>query len=151
MPGKGVESVREMNVKIGGVQATAVLLSEAAPKTSDLLWDLLPREAGVRQSIACGELVYFPLLPGELSFEAQKRYLAMGEENLVQFMPPGTIGFYAPDRELVFSYGQVMLQTMARRIQANLVARVVENLDGYLKACAAVRWNGETPVVLQRK
>lgn len=135
-----------------GITALAELFESEAPKTCRTIWDTLPLTGELYHGIWSGPETYMPIAPS----------IRVPPENQTVQTQAGEIGYYALEggrivdwpedfAELAFFYGRGARPGMPTGpVAVNLVARIVENLDGFARACDEIRRSGATPLRVER-
>lgn len=134
------------------VAATAELLEHAAPRTCAAIWNALPFGGELNHGIWSGPETYLMIDPA----------IRVAAEHQVHQTEAGDIGYYCarggtivdwPEdlAELAFFYGRGARPYMPTGpVTVNLFARVVDNLDGFARACDAIRRDGITRMRVER-
>ena len=134
------------------VTAIAVLLESDAPKTCQSIWEALPFEGMLNHGIWSGPETYLMIDPS----------IRIAPENQTVQTQAGEIGYYTveggrivdwPDdmSELAFFYGRGARPRMPTGpVAVNLFARVIENLEGFTRACDEIRRSGVTTLRVER-
>jgi hypothetical protein len=140
--GRG-DRVRRIVLSAGGVEATAHLEVDLAPRTAELLWRLLPLRATLRQSRWSGETTWVRL--PEFVDES------IPLENPATFMCPGTVHLTPSKGYLGLPYGQAQSRHEGENTWDNVVGLLDEGAEAFLEALRSIRSTGAVELTIRRK
>ena len=143
---------KRLRLVLPDVTAIAELLESEAPKTSQTIWEALPLEGVLNHGIWSGPETYLMIDPS----------IRVAPENQTVQTQAGEIGYYTVDggriadwpddmSELAFFYGRGARPRMPTGpVAVNLFAHVIENLEGFARACDEIRRSGVTTLRVER-
>lgn len=147
----------KISFPVDGIEATADLLEEYAPKTCSEILSLLPIRATALHDIWSGQVVFFFLEPTRMiQYENVPRLLDVN---------PGDIFYYyrkphyvrgqpygrAEASEIGIVYDRDSQPRGPHGVKAvNLFGVITENLSGVKEACQRMIENGKMQIVLER-
>ena len=138
--------MRNIELEVDRVVATAVLFDDKAPKTCAEVWALLPIEDRTIQVRWSGA-----------AWRTEKNYqLRLGEvENPVTVLQPGDIIYYDDPRydlyKIGVAYGQAAWRDFAGDLTVAHIGRVTENLTAFVQVCDRILYDGPKTVRIRRK
>jgi hypothetical protein len=135
---------RQIDIRLGDVECTAVLHDEDAPILTSLLWDALPLHGEMRHVRWSGEAGY--ILADAL------HYPDPPDERRVSLYTPASIVLRSEHAELAFGYGQGQARDgFVRGAQGSHLATVITNVDQYLQRVAQTRHTGRTAIEITKR
>jgi hypothetical protein len=135
--------MRQIEIQVGDVVATATLRTDAAPKTTARLWDALPVEVPLIHAIRSGNCAEATV--DGLVEPAQK------VESQVSFFYPGMIAYRPATGELTFAYGQGQARSEIGTHWVSYVADVDPADNAIYRAWEATRSVGASSVSIRKK
>jgi hypothetical protein len=134
--------MRQIQIQVGDVIATATLRTDAAPALAAKLWDALPLELPLRHAVRsgnCAEATSPDLADPALKVESQ-----------VSFFYPGMVAFRPATGELTFAYGQGQARSETGTHWVSYVGQVDADGTDIFKAWEATRSVGASAVSIRR-
>lgn len=145
-------NARRFEIDVEGEVSTAVLLEEAAPKTCQAFWEILPAKYHLIHCAFFGHAA-FPLerieLPGVTELENRTQRFCLGDMIYDPLLPEITIA-YGRYAEVRFPTTPWFGSTPHPH-QACLFAKIVENLQGFADMCKRTRIEGAKIIEFRRK
>lgn len=135
--------MRQIEIQVGDVVATATLRTDAAPELTARLWDALPIEVPLVHAIRsgnCAEATCAELVDPDQKVESQ-----------VSFFYPGMVAYRPATGELTFAYGQGQARSETGTHWVSYVGQVDGSGDDIFTAWEATRSVGVSTVAIRRK
>ncbi len=139
--------MRRIAIEFDGVVVTARLLDEAAPKTCQALWEILPFEDRVTHAKWSGQM-FHTNTPMKVKLDADYPF---GIENPSGFQAPGDVVYFHPIRELAVAYGEAQFCWMTGPLLVTRVAVIEDGLEAFAKKGDRLQWEGAKPFVVRQK
>lgn len=139
---------RRLEVEVAGAKATYALLDERAPRTCDLLWEMLPIETTTFYSRWAGDAAVVETKPARV-----RDLLAGGVENAALSMYPGTlcIGPTPSWMDVYLSFGAAECRGATGRRYVTIAAELDGgDASGLFANMKGSRREGEKPVAIRR-
>jgi hypothetical protein len=120
----------KIKVTLGEVTATAEFLEAEAPRTTALIWGMLPLEGKTGHSIECGREV-FMILENEPEFFPENQTINQITGDLLFYYKPALPPPHdSPIPVISFIYGRdSQIRTLHGPVPVNLFARITNGLD----------------------
>jgi len=134
---------RRIELSIEGATAIAVLAEDAAPKSSQKVWDALPLEVTLRHLRWGGSAGY--ILAESL------RDPEFPRENRVSIYAPGTLNFQAEYGEVSIAYGPAQARDATGNAWATQVATLEGDAHAFLDAVARTQHEGKKQLLIKRR
>ena len=146
------EGARRFEIDIEGEVSVGALLETAAPQTCDAFWAKLPIEAHI---IHCAFFGHAAFYLDRIEMPELGKIL----ENRSTKMAPGDFIWDPWLKEITFAYGRHAGMRFPTTLwygdqphpnQGCIFARVVENIDGFARACKSTRYEGTKRMITRR-
>ncbi|MBI3455771.1 MAG: DUF3830 family protein [Candidatus Rokubacteria bacterium] len=132
--------MRTVQVEFEGLNLTAELLDSKAPKICQAIWDALPLQGQVTNTVWSGDML--------------RLWVTIPEppepENLSVLQNPGDIIFLPGWNGLRFIYGPAQMRGPRGPHPAPRVGRLVGDLGDFVKIAKRVEWEGAKAMRLTR-
>ena len=132
-----------LEIRAGGVEFTARLEENDAPRTVEAFRRLLPLESRIIHVRWSGEGGWIPF--GDLD-------LGLGPENATCYPNPGEIVLYpggVSETEILLAYGYVNFASKAGQLAGNHFATIVEGGESLRELGRRFLWEGAQPIVFR--
>ncbi len=137
---------RRIRIRVDNVVAEAELYDEAAPKTTDALWEQLPIQDRTIQTRWSGDAWRtegnYQLLPKDSPVE-----------NVADRLSAGDIIYYPGEENIKvgFAYGKAKwLNPFMVPIDVALIGKIDTNLDAFVERCSRIIFEGPLDVEISR-
>ena len=128
--------VRKIAINFGKAKAVAELLEEEAPKSSDLVWNLLPMEGKPFHTMESGREIFLQIQEPEPDIVPENQTVHQIPGDLFIYYKPKI--YVEPDwpeikrqaAVIAFSYGRdTQVRGVYRPLPVNIVGRIIEGLE----------------------
>ena len=144
---------KRFELELAGERFGGVLLENAAPRTAQAFWEMLPYSGTMIHCAWFGHAAFY-LDRIDLSG------MGLELENRSTRLAPGDVIWDPYIKEITFAYGRHAMVNFPTTIhgsdgtphpnQACIFARVVENLESFAVACKRLRYEGTMPMIARR-
>jgi hypothetical protein len=134
---------KRIELEVEGVKVTARLNEDAAPNSSQRLWDALPIEETLRHVRWSGSAAY--ILAGSMK-DANFPY-----ENRTNNYHPATIAYKPEHGEFAFSYGQAEARDTLGFGWATDLAVIEGDTEAWFDVCKRTQSEGRKTLTIRRK
>jgi len=134
--------MKRIAIEVEGVEVSATLFEDKAPRATELVWGALPLSADLRHARWSGNAAF-------VAAQALKT-TDLGVENQVSFCYPGSLCLL-PDRgEIVFAYGQSQARTEAGNVWASHFGTLEGDTSALFAVLAETQRKGRKAITIRR-
>jgi len=138
-PNKGEDTVKRVEIELGGVKVRAVLYEDKAPVTVAAFWKFLPYEDRVTHAKWSGQMFH---TNNPISLDLNTAQWPHGVENPVGFQAPGDIVYLPVGKEIAIAYGEARFSWVLGPMYVTALGRIEGDLTEFAKKADRLQWDG---------